>query len=43
MMESGLIVNAIPKIYAKVPTKEHHSIYDETIDVRIPFIFTGTF
>ena len=43
LRESGLIVNEIPKIHAKVPTKEHHCIYDANFVIRIPLFFTGMF
>ena len=35
MREYGLIVNEIPNIPAKVPTKENYSITDETLDFHI--------
>ena len=43
MREFGLIANDIMKIHDELPTKEHNSIYNETLDVCIPLSLTGTF
>ena len=43
MRGSGLVVNEIVKINAEVPTKEHHSIYDATLEFRIPLVLKGMF
>ena len=43
MNNPGLIVNEIAKIHAEVSAKEHRSIYDANLDVRIPISFTDTF
>ena len=43
MRQSVLIVNDMKNIHSEQPTKEHNSIYDETLDVRIRLILTGMF
>ena len=43
IMEYNLIVNETPNICAKIPTKEHQSIYDATLDIHISLSFPGIF
>jgi hypothetical protein len=43
LREAGLNVNDIPKIHVKSPDVQHHSIYFENADLRIPLALWGVF
>ena len=43
LREAGVEVNEVPKFHVKNPNEEHHSIYWEDADVRIPMSLHGTF
>ena len=43
LREAGVEVNEVPKFHVKNPNEEHHSLYWEDADVRIPMSLHGTF